>query len=258
MNLYANSWIIVGVLFFGVLACIELGRRFGKPLQKQGIDPSKSGTGAVDAAVFGLLGLLIAFTFSGAASRFDARRMQIVNEANAIGTAYLRVDLLPQEAQTEIRALFRVYTDARLEIYRAIPDMEKVRAEQSIAAEVQEKLWAKSVAACGKASSPAVMSLMVPALNEMFDVATLRTAAADLHVPAIVIATLFLIALGCALLAGFDMAAAKGRSVMHYLGFALLIAFVVFVIMDLEYPRRGLIRVDSFDGYIEAVRAGMK
>jgi len=258
MTLYANSSIIVGVLFFGVLACIELGRRFGKRLQKQGTDPSKSGTGAVDAAVFGLLGLLIAFTFSGAASRFDARRMQIVNEANAIGTAYLRVDLLPAESQPEIRDLFRAYTDARLGVYRAIPDMEKVRAQQASALAIQEKLWAKGVAACVRAPTPAVMSLMVPAMNEMFDVATLRTAAADLHVPTIVMGMLFVIAMGCALLAGFGMSAAKGRSLMHYLGFALLIALAVFVILDLEFPRLGLIRVDSFDPYLEGVRAGMK
>lgn len=258
MNLYANSTLIVAVLFFGVLACIEGGRRIGKRLQRQGTDPSKSGTGAVDAAVFGLLGLLIAFTFSGAAARFDARRIQIVNEANAIGTAYLRVDLLPPETQPEIRDLFRAYTDARLEIYRAIPDMAKVRAEQAGAAVLQEKLWAKGVAASAKASSPAVTSLMIPALNEMFDVATLRTASADLHVPTIVMAMLFVIAMGCALFAGFDMSAGKGRSLMHYLGFALLIALAVFVILDMEYPRLGLIRLDSFDSYMEAARAAMK
>ncbi|MBL8887284.1 MAG: hypothetical protein JNK16_11535 [Phycisphaerales bacterium] len=258
MNLYANSTLIVAVLFFGVLACIELGRRFGKRLQKQGTDPSKSGTGAVDAAVFGLLGLLIAFTFSSAAARFDARRMQIVNEANAIGTAYLRVDLLPPETQPEIRDLFRAYTDARLEIYRAIPDMAKVRAEQAGAAVLQEKLWAKGIEACGKAPSPAVTSLVISALNEMFDVATLRTASAALHVPTIVMAMLFVIAMGCALLAGFDMSAGKGRSLMHYLGFALLIALAVFVILDMEYPRLGLIRLDSFDSYMDGVRAGMR
>jgi hypothetical protein len=258
MNLYANSTVIAIVLFACVLACIEIGRRIGKGLQKEGSDPSKSGTGAVDAAVFGLLGLLIAFTFSGAASRFDARRMQIVNEANAIGTAYLRVDLLPPETQPEIRNLFRAYADARLGVYRAIPDMEKVRAQLASASALQEQLWAKCVAACEKASSPAATSLMIAAMNEVFDIATLRTAAADLHVPAIIIAMLFVIAMGCALLAGFNMAAAKGRSIMHYLGFALLLASVAFVILDMEFPRLGLIRVDSFDSYMDAVRAAMK
>lgn len=257
MNLYAYSSLIVVVLFVGVVISIEVGRRIGKRRQASGLDPSKSGTGAVDAAVFGLLGLLIAFTFSGAASRFDSRRMQIVNEANAIGTAYLRVDLLPADTQPEIRDLFRAYTDSRLAIYRAIPDMQKVEEQTAIASGLQAKLWSKSVAACGRATTPAVMSLMVPALNEVFDLATLRTAAADLHVPTIVIVMVFVIAMGCALLAGFDMSVAKGRSALHSLGFALLIAFVVFVILDMEYPRLGLIRLDGFDRYMVQARAAM-
>lgn len=258
MNLYAYASFIAVFLFAAVLVCIEIGRRFGLQRKKQGLEPGKSGTGAVDAAVFGLLGLLIAFTFSGAASRFDARRMQIVNEANAIGTAYLRVDLLPADQQPEMRELFRAYADERLAIYRAIPDMEKVRSHQVSAMAQQDKLWKSGVAACAKAPTPAVMSLFVPAMNEMFDLATLRTAAADLHVPPIVIIMLVVIALGCSLLAGFDMAAAKGRSWMHYLGFALLIAMVVFVILDMEYPRLGLIRINSFDQYFEDARAAMK
>lgn len=258
MNLYAYTSVIAGVLFVGVLACIEIGRRIGKQRQQMGQDPGKAGTGAIDAAVFGLLGLLIAFTFSGAAGRFDSRRLQIVNEANAIGTAYLRVDLLPPETQPEIRETFRAYTDARLAIYKAIPDMDKVQKQLAVAAVQQDKLWKLGLAACAKAPTPAVMSLFVPALNEMFDVATLRMAASDLHVPGIVIVMLFVIAMWCALLAGFDMAAGKGRSMMHYVGFALLIALVVFVILDMEYPRLGLIRLDSFDRYIEDARGAMR
>ncbi|MGH7242226.1 MAG: DUF4239 domain-containing protein [Phycisphaerales bacterium] len=258
MNLYANSSLIVGALFVGVLVCIEVGRRVGKHLQKRGEDPGKSGTGAVEAAAFALLGLLIAFTFSGAAARFDARRIQIVNEANAIGTAYLRVDLLPPETQAEIRDLFRTYTDVRLEIYRAVPDMQKVRQLQARSAVEQDKLWSTCVAACAKAPSPAVTSMMIPALNEVFDVAMLRTAASDLHVPTIVMVALFGISMGCALFAGFDMSVASRRSVMHFFGFALLMAFVVFVILDMEFPRLGLIRLDSFDRYMEAARAAMK
>lgn len=258
MNLYSSSPLIVVGLFVGVLCCIEAGRRVGKKMQKQGQDPGKTGTGAVEAAVFALLGLLIAFTFSGAAARFDARRMQIVNEANAIGTAYLRVDLLPADRQAEIRDLFRAYTDARLEVYRDVPDMDKVRTQQAKAASAQEKLWAKSVAACAQSPTPATTTLMIPALNEVFDVATLRTASADLHVPTIVILMLVVVSLGCAMLAGFDMSVSKHRSMMHFFGFAFLIALVVFVILDIEFPRLGFIRLDGFDRYMEAARAAMK
>ena len=84
---------------------------------------ARAGAGVVDGAVFGLLGLLVAFTFSGAATRFDARRQLVVEEANAIGAAYLRLDVLPAAAQPALRARFREYLDSRLAAYRAVPDM---------------------------------------------------------------------------------------------------------------------------------------
>ena len=85
--------------------------------------------GSVEGAVYGLLGLLIAFSFSGAASRFEARRDLIVQEANAIGTAYLRLDLLPDEARDGLREKFRRYLDTRLSAYRKMPDIEAAMAE---------------------------------------------------------------------------------------------------------------------------------
>lgn len=258
MSHYTYSILMAGGLFIGVLLCIEAGRRIGISRKRQGHDPAKAGTGTVDAAVFGLLGLLIAFTFSGAASRFDTRRMQIVEEANAIGTAFLRVDLLPAETQPEIRALFRSYVDGRLAAYRAVPDMSLVRRKLVEVQDAQNKLWSACVAACAKSPTPAATTLMIPALNELFDLATVRTAMTEMHVPAIVVATLFIIAMGSALLAGFGMSAASDRNLLHFLGFALLIAFVVYVILDMEFPRLGMLRVDAFDSYLEAARAAMK
>src|SRR3954469_5052213 len=111
-------------VFASILVAMEIGRRFGKRERKQDLEGEASGTGAVEAAVFGLMGLLIAFTFSGAASRFDARRQLIVEEANTIGTAYLRIDLLPAHSQPTLREKFRQYLDARLEIFRKIPDFK--------------------------------------------------------------------------------------------------------------------------------------
>lgn len=257
MNMYTYSWIIALLLFFAVLLMLELGRRVGKRRQREGMDPGKSGTGPVDAAVFGLLGLLIAFTFSGAAGRFDARRIQIVEEANAIGTAYLRVDLLPPEAQPPIRELFRKYTDQRIAVYQAIPDMESVRRTLVESQKTQAQLWQLNLAAARSAPSPAVTSLVVPALNEMFDLANSRTAAAFMHVPTIVFVVLLGMAGASALLAGFGMATDKGPSILHYIGFALVMSLVVLVILDLEFPRMGFITLEEFDRYIRQVRADM-
>ncbi len=110
------TWISLLVslgLFIGMMSLFGLGRRLGLSCSTK--DDGK-GSGSLETAVFGLLGLLLAFTFSGAASRFEDRRHVIAEEANAIGTAYLRLDLLPQSAQTEIKPLVVQYTDMRLSV----------------------------------------------------------------------------------------------------------------------------------------------
>src|SRR5678816_3372464 len=105
-----KAWLSVAVVFFAMLACGEIGRRIGSLRVARDPEGLAKGTGAAEAAVFGLLGLLIAFTFSGAASRFEERRHLVTQEANAIGLSLIRIDLLPDDAQPELRRLFRRYT----------------------------------------------------------------------------------------------------------------------------------------------------
>src|SRR5262245_11147995 len=110
---------VLGILV-GMLGALEMGRRIGVRTAARDPEGAKAGSGVIDGAVFGLLGLLIAFTFSGAAARFDARRAMIVEEANSIGTAWLRLDLLPGAVQPPLREKFRQYLDARLSAFRKI------------------------------------------------------------------------------------------------------------------------------------------
>ena len=140
--------LVVGVfaLFAAMLGLLELGHRLGARAIAHN-SHGTSGTNALEGAIFALLGLLIAFTFFGAASRFDDRRSLIVQEANAIGTAYLRLDLLPPSARQELRAAFPRYVDHRLGAYRALPDMKAARIELERASELQQQIWAKAVAA---------------------------------------------------------------------------------------------------------------
>jgi hypothetical protein len=246
-------------LFVGMLLLLEAGRRIG--LRRMAKDPqgAHTGTGAVDGAVFALLGLLVAFTFSGAASRFDERRNLIVQETNDIGTAYLRLDLLPASAQPPLRDLFRRYMDSRLEVYQKLPDLEASRAALARATKLQGEIWSQAVAAGRlEGAAPAATMLLLPALNQMIDVTTTRTLAAQLHPPVVIFALLFGLALVAALLAGFGMAGAKARSWVHMIGFAAVMAAAVYVIIDIEYPRLGLIRVDAFDQALVDLRKSME
>jgi hypothetical protein len=241
-----------------LILMVEVGRRVGIGRSRRDAEGARAGLGAVEGALFGLLGLLIAFTFSGAASRFDARRAMIVEEANDIGTAYLRLDLLPPSAQPELRAMFRRYVDLRLELYHRLSlegDVEEVRARIT---KLQGEIWTVAVRECQKAGSVPTTSLLLPALNSMFDITSSRWLSVVAHPPMIVFGMLTALALAGALFAGFGMAGGQSRSWLHILGFAGIMAATVYVILDLEFPRRGLIRLDSADRFLIEVRDSMK
>jgi hypothetical protein len=242
-------------LFVGMLVLLEVGRRIGVRRLTADFEGSRAGVGTVDAAIFALFGLLTAFTFSGAATRFDARRHLIVQEANAIGTAYLRLDLLPAEAQPAMRDRFRRYVDLRLEFYKSLPDDQAAAAAQARVIVLQSEIWREAVAA-GRGAGPTLV-LLLPALNEMIDITTTRAGAAMTHPPLVIFAMLGLLALVSALLAGYDMASGKTRNLLHILGFAAIVSVTVYVILDLEYPRSGYIRVDAFDQLLVDVRKHM-
>lgn len=253
-----NEWIaiiFVAALFLGMLACLEMGRRLGR---RNDLAGAKDGMGVIEGAMFALLGLLVAFTFSGAASRFEGRRHLIVEEANDIGTAYLRIDLLPADAQPEIRDLFRSYVDSRLDTYRDVTDRNRGKQDFAKSQELQNVIWQKSVAAAGQSPNTAASMLLLPALNSMIDITTVRVAATEDHPPNVIFGMLALIALATSLMAGFEMAGANRRSWLHIIGYALILSIAVYVILDLEFPRMGLIRVDAFDHYLVDVRASMK
>jgi hypothetical protein len=245
-------------MFIGMLICLEIGRQLGIRRLRKDAQGAMSGLSAVEGAVFALYGLLLAFTFSGAPSRFDERKHLSQEEANAIGTAYLRLDLLSPESQPAMRELFRNYLDSRLEVYRKLPDLDAARAELAKSTKLQNDIWTQAIAADRlPAASPDAGRLLLPALNAMIDITGTRLMAARTHPPVIIYALLFLLSLVCSLLAGFGMAASKRRNWLHILAFAAFAVITVYVILDLEYPRQGLIRIDAYDQVLVELRQSM-
>jgi hypothetical protein len=245
-------------LFLCMLVLSEVGRRIG--IRRKARDPegASAGVGAIDGAVFGLMGLLVAFTFAGASARLDVRRQLIVEETNAIGTAYLRLDLLRAEVRSRLQEHFRQYVAARLGLYRKMPDIEAAREELARVAQLQGEIWSRAVAACREAETSQAAMLLLPAVNAMIDITTTRTMAVQMHPPIIVFVLLFGSALASALLAGYGMAGAKSRHWVHTVSFAAMTAVAVYVILDLEFPRLGLIRVDAFDQALVELLQSMK
>jgi len=254
----SSGWWFAVFLFVGMLVMLDLGRRFGIRQRIRHGTEYGAGLSAVEGAVFGLLGLMVAFTFSGAATRFDQRRALIVEEANDIGTAYLRIDLLPPEAQPALRAKFREYTDARIATYAALPDVGKALEQLGRANDLQAEIWKLAVPAAAASEGTAASILLLNALNTMFDITNTRLWARLMHPPVIVFLMLAALALGCALIAGHGMSAAPERAWLHMLIFALVLSTTVFVIVDMEYPRLGFFKVNAFDQAIVDVRSSMK
>jgi len=258
MNEIALTFAYLPGLFLCILAFVWLGRRIAAKRTAQETERERVGLVTVESALYALLGLMIAFTFSGASSRFDTRRAQTVQEANAIGTAYLRLDLLPASTQTAIRAKFRTYTEERIAVYGAIPDVKASDVHAARAAALQGEIWSDVIAALR--SAPAQSSLLlIPAVNDMIDITTIRAIALRTHTPVVIMGALVVLTLICSFLVGYGLAGGKAFATnLHMLGFALMMTVTIYVIIDLDHPRLGFIRLDYVDQAFTDLLAGMK
>jgi hypothetical protein len=248
MNLYGSaSLALLFGLFVGLLACLELGYRIGRGSYRKNQSLAYEGIGTLEGALFALLGLLLGFSFAGATSRLDSRHQLIIHEANAIETAYYRLDLLPANEQPAIRHLFRDYLDARVQAYKMFAHQDASAQEFARASEIQQQIWSQALTASQADSSHNATRLLLPALNDMADVATARTIALDLHLPAFIFYLLISIALLTAVLAGYAMSKRQSRSWLHVLLYAVIISTTIYAIFDFDNPRYGLIKADAAD-----------
>jgi hypothetical protein len=253
------------LLFAGSLLALEIGRRIGTRHLVVEKDKANVGLGTVEGAIFGLMGLLLAFTFSSSLTGFDLRRQLIVDEANAINTAYARLDVLPAEAQSTLRDLFRQYLSARVDVYRS-PRGFSLRRNMTVFApeplelgeRLQAVIWKEAVAKCPSGSSRAACVVLLPAITTMIEAARTRTAVNERHPPHIVFVMLLGLGIATSLLAGYNMAAKPSRSWLHILGIATALAGSLFVITNLEFPRLGLIRLDVYDHVLSDVGSRMQ
>lgn len=251
MSYTIKSLLLAAALFLAMLVALEIGRVIARrTLRSHGEGEARPSTGAVEGAVFALVGLLLAFTFTSAASRFDARRALIVREVNAMGTAWLRLDLLDTErsgGSEQIRQAFADYVEARVLAHQQVEDEQKALATLARADELQRSIWIEATTTARGEPSPYVASLVLPALNEMFDSATARVIALRTHLPTPILVLLGGLAVLTAVLAGHSMASRGPRNWFHAIIFAGSMSIAVYTILDLEYPRFGLIRVDEAD-----------
>jgi hypothetical protein len=247
-----------GIILFPVmLIALEIGRRIG--LRRLAEDPegARAGASAVEGAVFALFGLLIAFTFTSAASRYEARRDLLVQHANAIGTAWLRLDLLPADVQPALRHDFRQYMDMVIKLPQMMGNSQAIDRGLVQVGRLQDNIWNLAETAAARDSRPFVASLVLPALNDMFDLGASRSATGKYHISPVIVTFLLLLSVLASLLVGHGMASSKHRNWLHMVIFALLVTLTLFVIIDLELPRHGLIGMEKFDQILIDLRQSM-
>jgi len=250
--------LIAGLLFPVTLITMEIGRRFGRKRLAEDPEGARAGVGAVEGAVFALFGLLIAFTFTSAAARYETRRDLMVQHTNAIGTAWLRLDLLPKEVQPVLRQDFRLYVEAFVKVHQQAGDREAVDQMMAYLGKLQDKIWKLAENAASRDGRPQVATLVLPALNEMFDLTASRYAASRFHVSTVILWFLIFLSLLASLLVGYAMGFARRRQWLHMILFALLISLTLYVIFDFEYPRRGVIQLDKADHIYLELRQSMQ
>lgn len=246
-------------LFAGFLLATELGRRIGRKRLAKHPAGLPTGVSAAEACAFAVIGLVLAFAFSGAATRFEVRRHLITSEINAIGTAYLRLDLLPVEAKPKLQAQFRDYVDVRRSMYRHAdyPDVGAAGWQRTVA--LQQLIWRDAVQATQQSgSSPQATTLVLQAMNQMIDISAERTLATMNHPPAVIFLLLAGLCLAGGLLTGYSSAANAQRSWFHAITLAGVLSLTGFVVMDLEYPRLGFFRVDNADLAFDELRNSMR
>jgi hypothetical protein len=231
----------------GVLvATVEIGFWVRKGRVKGGSDNiEKADIALILGAVMTLLALLLGFTYAMSEVRFETRRQLVVDEANAIGTTYLRAKTLPEPRSSEIQELLRQYTALRVEIASmADDDPEKIRGMDNQTKQLHGLIWSHAAALARENPSP-VIAVFLQTLNEMIDLHSKRLAAFRNRVPFSIYLVLFVVSAIILWLVGYYFGSHRKRVRILTTMLALLVASVMWLIMDLDQPVRGAIRASQ-------------
>ncbi|MBX7165779.1 MAG: hypothetical protein K1X74_05470 [Pirellulales bacterium] len=234
-------WLLFIVSVALIYAALETGYRVGRHRSQR--YPEKETTlGAMTGAMLGLLAFILAFTFGLAASRFDDRRHTILDEANAIGTTYLRAKLLPQPQQAAIRRLLKTYVDTRLSAMQ--PGQMDAAINASL--RIHDQLWNETSAVAAADSHSIVTGLFIQSLNEMIDLhATRVMVGLRSRIPGAVWAALYAVAILTMATLGFQEGVLSNRRSLVSFGVVLAFTIVLFMTTDLDRPREGLLQISQ-------------
>ena len=233
--------VLVPILVLALIASLA-GYRFGRRHMEAGTHGNISG---LRASAIGLVALLLAFSFSMTSSRFGDRSRTVLEEANSIGTCYLRAGLLDSATRDRIRTALRTYADARLENYQRGVDSKEYRRTTTDMLVALDQLWAGVEQAVRVDPERARVSLIIPAANEVIDLSAKHTWSDHNQMPVSVLLLLAATIVITSVLIGQALAESGQRHVGLWLAMNILLVLVIFVILDFDRPLRGLIRMNQ-------------
>ncbi|HZX73448.1 MAG TPA: hypothetical protein VFE57_03445 [Cyclobacteriaceae bacterium] len=236
--------LIVILIFIVLIALYVLGHKLRSTTLKNNRDRLTIDLGTINGTLLGLLGLLLAFTFGMASSRYDARRELIIAEANDIGTVILRTDIYPDSVRDALRSQLKAYVEERIAFYEVGMKVDQAMIHYVKADSIGKKVWSIVATHARSSNMMTLTSTMIPALNDMIDITTTRRATSESTVPDAIMYFLFALCFCSAFLLGYDN---KNRRVdwIVLIGFATMLSVTVYMIIDLDRPRSGLINMDK-------------
>lgn len=235
-------WGLSGVIVVVVLLSVEGGYWLGRYRRRRSEDEKETPVGAIVGATLGLLGFVLAFTFGLAASRFDARRQIVVEEANAIGTTYLRAGFLPDGRGVKIRTLLGQYVDVRLEVVRTGNIDQVLRRSE----ELHRELWREAESAGQQYPGSIVVGLFIQSLNETIDVHSKRVLVGlQNRLPGVLWVTLYLVTMLTMAGVGYHEGLSKSKRSLAILVLVLTFSAIMTLVADLDRPREGFLRVSQ-------------
>ncbi|WMD20301.1 hypothetical protein RAS12_27455 [Achromobacter seleniivolatilans] len=241
-NLDESLLFVVGVIVF--LVIIELCFRLGRKQRKPADEAHKTHITALQTALLGLLALLLGFTFAMSVTRFETRKNLVLEEANAIGNAYWRSQLIAPAVRDEIARLLLDYTAAALEFHHADNDTPRFDAANATARRIERQI--RALAASTADNPPSISTIMfIQAINEMAQVNEKRRVALENHVPEPVFYLLFIVSMGSVAFIAYGTGLYGRRRLVSTGLFAALISLVLTFIVDIDQPASGLIQVSQ-------------
>ncbi len=232
-------WLLFVATVTQIFGVVEAGYRLGA-YRRIHLPEQGSPVGAMAAAMLGLLAFMLAFTFGLAATRFDGRRHTILDEFNAIGTTYLRAEMLPSPNREQVRTLLREYVDARVQGIATGQVVDAIARSQ----EIQRALWTQATDVAKADPYSIVNGLFIQSLNEMIDLHSTRVMVGlRSRIPIVIWGALYFVAMLTMTTMGYYEGLAGTRRSLA--SFALVVAFstILFMTVDLDRPQEGLLRI---------------